>query len=107
MKNTLNFEIGNRIRSQRELLGYTREQLAEKINLSARFVTDIEYGIKGMSFNTLIKMSEVLNVTTDYIILGKTEYTDNSKIVDMLKNVDEKHIPHIEELLKVFIKAIE
>lgn len=106
MKNQLNFEIGNRIRTKREYLGYTREALAEKVDLSARFVADIECGIKGMSFNTLIKMCSVLHVTTDYIILGKSEDTDNSKIVDAFKNVDEKYIPYAEELLKVFIRSI-
>ncbi len=105
MKNKLNFEIGNRIRTEREFLGYTRDKFAEKVNLSVRFITDIELGVKGMSFPTLIKICDALHVSTDYIILGKTEATDNSKIVDMFKYVDEKYIPYAEELLKVFIKS--
>jgi transcriptional regulator with XRE-family HTH domain len=105
MKNTLNFEIGNRVRKQREFLGYTREELAEKIDISTRFLTEIEYGSKGMSTSTLIKMCDILHVTTDYILLGREEYTDNSRIIDMFKNVDEKYIPCAEELLKVFIKS--
>ncbi len=105
-KNELKLLIGNRIRKQREDLGYSREKFAEKIDISPNFLADIELGSKGMSFNTLIKMCDVLHVTTDYIILGKTESTDNSKIVDMFKQVDEKYIPYAEELLKVFIKSI-
>lgn len=36
-----------RIRTQRELLGYTREKLSEKLNVSAKFCSDIELGVKG------------------------------------------------------------
>ncbi len=107
MKNELNFAIGNRVRKMREYFGYTREQLAEKVDISIRFLTDIEYGSKGMSFSTLIRMCEALHVTTDYILLGREEYTDNSKIVDAFKTVDEKYISGAEELLKTFIKALD
>ena len=46
-------EMGARIRTQRELLGYTREKLAEKLDVSPKFCSDIELGVKGMSLNTL------------------------------------------------------
>ena len=35
-------QIGIRIRTQRELLGYTREELAEKLDVSAKFCSDID-----------------------------------------------------------------
>jgi len=39
---TINYhEMGIRIRKQRELLGYTREQLAEKLDVSTKFCSDI------------------------------------------------------------------
>ena len=46
-------EMGARIRTQRKLLGYTREKLAEKLDVSPKFCSDIELGVKGMSLNTL------------------------------------------------------
>ena len=107
MTNELNFAIGMRVRKQREYLGYTREELAEKIDISVKFLSDIECGMRGMSMPTLIKMCSALKVTTDYIILGREESSDNSRIVDMFKNVDKKHIPYAEELLKVYIKSLE
>ena len=56
-------EIGNRIRVQRELLGYTREEFAEKLNVSSKFCADIEIGVKGMSLDTLCKISNILMLT--------------------------------------------
>ena len=34
-------DMGARIRAQRERLGYTREQLAEKLDVSTKFCSDI------------------------------------------------------------------
>lgn len=107
MSSKLNLEIGTRIRNKREYLGYTREQLAEKLDLSPKHVGDIEIGAGGMSTAVLIRMCQVLNVTADYILFGKEEYTNNSPIIDAFKTVDEKHVASAEELLKVFIKALD
>ncbi|MBR6669858.1 MAG: helix-turn-helix transcriptional regulator, partial [Ruminococcus sp.] len=58
-------EMGARIRTQRELLGYTRENLAEKLDVSPKFCSDIELGVKGMSLNTLAKLSDILCMNVD------------------------------------------
>ena len=41
--------IGQRIRKQREFIGYTREQFAELLDVTPKFCSDIELGVKGMS----------------------------------------------------------
>ncbi len=67
---TIDYKLmGARIRTQRELLGYTREQLAEKLEVSSKFCSDIELGIKGMSMNTLAKLSDILCMSVDFILL--------------------------------------
>ena len=49
----LNFiEIGARIRAGREELGLTHEQLAEQLEVSAKFCSDIELGLRGISVKT-------------------------------------------------------
>ena len=53
--------IGNRIRQQREFLGYTRDYLAEQLSVSTNFCRDMEIGAKGMSVQTLTKLSNILN----------------------------------------------
>lgn len=102
----MSIEIGNRIRKQREYLKYTREELAEKLDVSAKYISDVEYGNRGMTTATLMKMSEVLRISTDYILLGREETTDNSRIVEAFKYVDEKYVERAEELLKLFIRSI-
>jgi transcriptional regulator with XRE-family HTH domain len=59
--NELDFKaIGSRIRTQREYLGYTLEQFAEMLAVSVNFCRDIEVGHKGVSVQTLAKLSAIL-----------------------------------------------
>lgn len=64
-------DIGKRIKTQRELLGITREELAEKIGITPRFCYDLELGLKGMSVQTLYKLVETLHVSSDYLLFGE------------------------------------
>lgn len=97
--------MGIRVREHREKLNYTREEFAEKLDISARFVTDIELGKKGMSIDTLIKICELLSVSADYIIWGKGEKSENN-IAELTACLDEDEIKHAEDLMRTFVKAV-
>ena len=71
--NEFNTDIGQRIRSVRESLGKTREQIAEAAGISAQFLFYIETGRKSMSAKTIVSLSKALNVSTDYLLLGDRE----------------------------------
>lgn len=64
------FEIGNRVREARLVNNLTREQLAEKIDISVRCLASIELGTMRCSIFTLMDLSNALNVTTDYLLKG-------------------------------------
>lgn len=82
-------EMGARIRAQRERLGYTREQLAEKLDVSTKFCSDIELGIKGISIQTLAKLSDLLCLRTDYILFGE-EQPDHTAELEMMDALIQK-----------------
>lgn len=91
----LNKEIGSRIRKQRELLGYSRETLSEKADISTQFLADIEVGRKSMTANTIIRISHSLKITTDYILTGKEprlsdSYNTFSHMLLQLDNVEQE-----------------
>lgn len=81
----LNYKkTGSRIRAQRELLEYTREQLAEKLDVSTKFCSDIELGVKGVSIQTLAKLPDLLNLPTDYILFGESETGNSVELLETL-----------------------
>ena len=62
---------GERIRQKRIESKLTIETVAEKIDRSVKYYGDIERGSCGMSISTLIRISQTLNLSTDYILYGK------------------------------------
>lgn len=70
-KKPLNVEIGMRIQTSRERAGLTQEQLAERIDRSAQFISTIERGVAGPSLETIISLCGVLNVSCDWILRGR------------------------------------
>jgi len=98
--------IGARIRKQREYMGLNREQLAELLEVTPKFCSDIELGVKGMSVQTLCRLSNVLSLSTDYILFGEKEEIDSSEIDRMLQQCSPKEYEYAEQLLKVFFSAM-
>lgn len=102
----INNSIGKRIREQRELMGYTREELSEKIDVTPKFCSDIELGNKGMSIDTLSKLSKELLVTTDYILFGNNSNYDD-EIINLINSCPNDKIIYLKNIIKNFIKSCE
>lgn len=97
MEVTVNYkDVGNKIRERRNFLKVTQENLANDINVSASFISDIENGRRKMSLETMIKISIALKTSLDYFVLDNVKdiKTKNNIKFDELKNiletVDEK-----------------
>lgn len=62
----------NRIKSLREDLKLSQEELANKLNLSKGIISLYEQEKRKPSLEILIQLSEIFNVSIDYI-LGRTD----------------------------------
>ena len=99
--------IGKRIRAQREFMGYTREQFAELLDVTPKFCSDIELGVKGMSVPTLCRISRILRLSTDYILYGKGTIEESSTISLMLQSATDMEREYAEKLLRTFLMAMD
>ena len=106
MKQDINTQIGQRIRIKREERKYSRERLAECIDVSPQFLAQIELGRRGMSTVTLSKLCKALCVSADYIVLGKEGDNNLSVLEGMLTQLAPEYLPYVEELVKTFILAV-
>ena len=92
MEVTVNYEnVGNKIRERRNFLKVTQENLANDINVSASFISDIENGRRKMSLETMIKISIALKASLDYFVL------DNVKDVKLKNNIKYDELKNILE----------
>ena len=63
--------IGDRIQRERERLGITREEVAEMMEITPGFVTDIERGRTGLTIHRLIQICNIFHCSADYLLFGK------------------------------------
>lgn len=100
-------EMGERIKKQRLLQGFSREELAELADITPRFCYDLELGLKNMSLNTLYKISKSLHVSTDYILFGPTSENDAlDSIMELIKTCPTKKLGHLEQIVAHYIQAV-
>ena len=100
--------IGKRIRQQREFLSLTREEFAERIEISPQFLAEIENGTKGMSAETLYKLCDRLNISADYMLLGRQSTESlQSHIAKLLSEKPGQYPDVIEDILRAFLAGIK
>lgn len=102
MKKSIYKEAGKRIWEIRRRQGYTRNQLADKAEISSKFLYEIERGKKGFSVDVLYNIAEVLDVKCDYILTGEDKQSEySSDLLGILEVFDEKQTLKLVRLLKV------
>lgn len=57
-----------RIAEQRKKLGLSQEELATKLKISQKSISKYERGDRRPSFETLVAMSSIFNVSVDYLL---------------------------------------
>ena len=97
--------IGQRIQNQRLALGFTQQFVYEQLDISQNHYSRIENGRAGMSFDILLRLSEILEVSTDYILTGKIETSDRLELIETYKQLTPKQRHYIAEHLKLFTKS--
>ena len=98
---------GGRIRRQRERLGISRQEIAEKIGRVEKYYADIERGYCGMSLDTMVDIAGCLGITLDYIIFGEEDKqklsSESAAILFYLESCDENKRKKAVELLKIYL----
>ncbi|MEF2244230.1 helix-turn-helix domain-containing protein [Paenibacillus sp. IITD108] len=70
-------KLGKRIREERLKLNLTQEKLAEKVDVSEAYIGQIERGERSMSLDTLIKLSNKLGVTVDFLLSDSVDFKED------------------------------
>ncbi len=106
MKQKLSNGMGMRLRKSREAIGLSREAFAEQIEISPTYLAEVELGKKSLSTVAVCKACEKLSLSADYLLLGRTEKSDCSAIMEMLSNLDQQYVDLAEDLLRTFLLAV-
>ena len=96
--------IGKRILEKRKQLNLTQEQLAEQMDVSIQMVSNLERGNKAIKIDNLIKISQILGVSTDYILTGKQSDIDAEEIYLKISKLSERDASAVVMLVNHFSK---
>ncbi len=94
--------MGERLRRQRKQQHLTQEQLAECLNISIKHYSEAERGLVGLSVENLIKVSEVLGISLDYLLKGVSiDYPIPERILEIYQNCPESKKKYLMEILEL------
>ena len=105
-KKEINIQIGEQIKAAREQARLTQEQLAERIDVSAQYVSDLERGVVGLSILTLKKVCFSLGVSSDQILFGTRPENDFSLIADRCRTLSGAQFTLLAKIIESYIEAV-
>lgn len=107
-------EMGARIRARRESLKMSREELAKKLCVTAKTISNIEYGEKGMTLKNLYRLKQVLGVSIDFLMDGDDAYADmedqrkmlSENILSSLSVCSVKQLGCMEQMARIYVESV-
>lgn len=106
--------MGRRIRQRREVLGMSREDLARRLDVTSKFIADLEYGDKGTSVKNLYRLKQILGLSVDYLMDGdRSDLTEeeprrllNENIMGSLSVCNVKQLQVMEKITRLYIEGV-
>ncbi|MBR7117530.1 MAG: helix-turn-helix transcriptional regulator [Clostridia bacterium] len=102
--------MGDRIREIRKKRGMTQEQLAEKIDVTLEYVSQIERGLKMPSMQVFVKLVEVLDVSADYLLRDSVSTRNlygDKQLGARLERLTPKQRVALEALIDTYIEYLD
>ena len=100
-------DMGKRIFDRRKQLNMTQETLAELAHVTPQTISTAELGQKAMRPETILKVCDALNISTEYLLRGIITDTDSSLLMAKISTLTPKQYRHFEDILDSFIAAIQ
>ena len=106
--------MGRRIRQRREVLGMSREDLARRLDVTSKFIADLEYGDEGTSVKNLYRLKQILGLSVDYLMDGdRSDLTEeeprrllNENIMGSLSVCNVKQLQVMEKIARLYIEGV-
>ncbi|MBE5780897.1 MAG: helix-turn-helix transcriptional regulator [Clostridiales bacterium] len=105
-KKEINIQIGERVKLAREQAKLTQEQLAEYIEVSSQYISDLERGVVGISIATLKRLCMTLHISSDQILFATKSNNNIEALMEKCSNLPKEQFEILSEIINKFIEAI-
>ncbi len=104
----MNYELmGKNIANMRIKNHFTQEQLAEKIDVSTVFISQIETSVRKPSLETIYKLSVALNTTVDTLIGNVSLQSKQEEILKLLDGKSAEELTFITGIIREICSNIK
>ena len=104
-KKELNVQIGDRIKRARERAKITQESMAEQIEVSPQYVSDLERGVVGISVPTLRRVCTVLCVPSDELLFDAARLPQPGSTSSGVC-LNSRQTQLLDEIVRCFLAAV-
>ena len=94
--------IGQNVREIRKNLNLTQEEFAEKLNINAQFLSQIETGKAGISIDNAINICNTANCSSNTLFKTLIKSPDSIDNYELLTDRDKSVI---NEMIKILLEA--
>lgn len=91
--------MGHQTRKAREAAGLTHERFAPLIGISPQNVSCVERGLAGVSLTVLRRMCEILQVSSDTLLIGDLGNNDVDVIAGRLRQLPPEQFRVVWEVI--------
>ncbi len=96
-------QMGERIVARRKQRRLTQEELAEAAGVTPQTVSTAELGKKALRPINIIKICAALEISPDYLLLGRISNEDTSILVQKVSHLTPEQYRHLEDVIDSFI----
>ena len=91
--------VGSNIKLQRMKAGYTQEKFSELIGIGTKSLSAIERGTVGISLVTLLKVCNVLSISSNSLLFENSHKNDVQAITERLENLSPEEFEIANNIL--------
>ena len=90
------------------------DELARRLDVTSKFIADLEYGEKGASVKNLYRLKQILGVSVDYLMDGNPSNQNeteprkmlNENIMGSLSVCNVKQLRVMEQIARLYIEGV-
>lgn len=100
-------QMGKRLVARRKQLRLTQEEIAERTDLTTQTISTAETGKKALRPENIIKLCAALDISTDYLLLGKIASEDYDILSQKVSQLTPSQYQRLEDIIDAYIAAVK
>lgn len=97
--------VGQNIKREREKAGYTQERFSELIGIGPKSLSAIERGTVGISLSLLLRITNLLGISTDCILLPTQDKNDIEDLSERMRHLSPRQFILVRDVINKLLEA--